>query len=166
MSPRLRSALAIVLSLAFVAAACGGEVSVSVDDDEGTAAPTTAAPAVSEPDADEPDDSGEAPAEETTTTEPDDEPEAPATTEPDDEPEAPATTDEADEEPEASEEETTTTEPAEPEGPPPNIYNDPRGGVFAEYQASMDRGDHPFMQIDAFCNAHPAAADRVATDKA
>ncbi len=165
MSARLRSALAIVISLAFVAAACGGEVSVSVDDDESTAAPTTAAPAVSEPDADEPDDSGEAPAEETTTTEPDDEPEAPAATEPDDEPEAPAATDEADEEPEASEEETTTTEPAEPEGPPPNIYNAPRGGVFAEYQASMDRGDHPFMQIDAFCNAHPAAADRVATDK-
>ena len=166
MSPRLRSALAIVISLAFVAAACGGEVSVSVDDDEGTAAPTTAAPAVSEPDADEPDDSGEAPApEETTTTEADDEPEATTTTEADDEPEAPAAADEADEEPEASEEETTTTEPAEPEGPPPNIFDDPRGGIFNEYQAAMDRGDHPFMQVDAFCNAHPAAADRVATDK-
>ena len=166
MSARLRTALAIVISLAFVAAACGGEVTVSVDDDESTAAPTTEAPAVSEPDADEPDDSGEAPAaEETTTTEATDEPEAPATTEPDDEPEAPATTDEADEEPEASEEETTTTEPAEPEGPPPNIFDDPRGGIFNEYQAAMDRGDHPFMQVDAFCNAHPAAADRVATDK-
>ena len=166
MSARLRTALAIVISLAFVAAACGGEVTVSVDDDEGTAAPTTEAPAVSEPDAAEPDDSGEAPAaEETTTTEAEDEPEAPATTEPDDEPEAPAAADEADEEPEASEEETTTTEPAEPEGPPPNIFDDPRGGIFNEYQAAMDRGDHPFMQVDAFCNAHPAAADRVATDK-
>ena len=166
MSARLRTALAIVISLAFLAAACGGEVTVSVDD-EGTVAPTTEAPAVSEPDADEPDDSGEAPAaEETTTTEATDEPEAPATTEPDDEPEAPAATDEADEEPEASEEETTTTtEPAEPEGPPPNIFDDPRGGIFNEYQAAMDRGDHPFMQVDAFCNAHPAAADRVATDK-
>ena len=163
MSPRLRSALAIVISLAFVAAACGGEVTVSVDDDD-TAAPTTEAPAVSEPDAAEPEDEPEAPDEGTTTTEPEDEPEAPATTEPEDDPEAPATTEpeDADEEPA---EETTTTEPPEPEGPPPNIFDDPRDGLFDEYQASMDRGDHPFMQIDAFCNAHAAAADRVATDK-
>ena len=166
MTARLRSALVIVISLAFVAAACGGEVSVSVDTDDGAATPTTEAPEVSEPDtSSEPDDSGEAPgAEETTTTEAEDEPEAPATTEAEDEPEAPATT-EADDSGEAVPEETTTTEPAEPEGPPPNIFDDPRGGIFNEYQASMDRGDHPFMQVDAFCNAHPAAADRVATDK-
>ena len=55
-------------------------------------------------------------------------------------------------------------EPEEPAGPPPNIYEDPRGGIFAEYQASMDRGDHPFMQVDQFCVAHEPAADRVATD--
>ncbi len=164
MSPRLRSALAIVISLAFVAAACGGEVTVSVDDDDDTAAPTTEAPAASEPDAPEPEDEPEAPAvEETTTTGAEDEPEAPATTEPEDESEAPAAT-EPEDSGEEPVEETTTTEPAEPEGPPPNIFNDPRGGIFNEFQATMDRGDHPFMQIDSFCNAHPAAADRVATD--
>lgn len=164
MSPRLRSALAIVISLAFVAAACGGEVTVSVDDDDDTAAPTTEAPAASEPDAPEPEDEPEAPAvEETTTTGAENEPEAPATTEPEDESEAPVAT-EPEDSGEEPVEETTTTEPAEPEGPPPNIFNDPRGGIFNEFQATMDRGDHPFMQIDSFCNAHPAAADRVATD--
>ena len=153
--------------MAFVAAACGGEVTES--DDDGAAAPTTQAPDTAEPDTPEPDDSGEAPA----TTEPDEEPEAPATTEPDEEPEAPATTEpdeepetpattEPDEEPEAP----ATTEPDdEPAGPPPNIYEDPRGGIFAEFQATMDRGDHPFMQIDEFCRAHDPAPDRVDTDK-
>jgi hypothetical protein len=165
MSARLRTALAILISLAFVASACGGEVTVSVDDDDGTAAPATEAPAASEPDTSEPDDEPEAPAaEETTTTEPDEESEAPATTEPDEEPEAVETA-EPDDSDGVPAEETTTTEPAEPEGPPPNIFDDPRGGIFNEYQASMDRGDHPFMQVDSFCSAHPAAADRVATDK-
>ncbi len=167
MSARLRTALVIVITMAFVAAACGGEVTDT--DNGGAAAPTTQAPGTddapaeetttTEPDdsdeapaTTEPDDTEDAPAEETTTTEPDDSDEAPATTEPDDTEDAPA-------------EETTTTEPDEPEGPPPNIFNDPRGGIFNEYQATMDRGDHPFMQVDSFCNAHPAAADRVATDK-
>ena len=168
MISRLRVALALAVCTAFVAAACGGEVTVSVDDDDGAAAPVTQAPDTaepdtSEPDAPEPDDSGEAPAEGTTTTEPDDEPEAPATTEPDDEPEAPATT-EPDDSGDEPAEEATADEPAEPEGPPPNIFDDPRDGIFDEFQATMDRGDHPFMQMDAFCNAHPAAADRVATD--
>ena len=172
MSARLRSALAIVVSLAFVAAACGGEITVSVDDDDEVAAPTTEAPAVSEPDASEPDDAGAATDEAPAATEPDDAgaatDEAPAATEPADEP---AATDdetaatEPDDTDDAPAEETAAAEPDEPEGPPPNIFDDPRGGIFNEYQATMDRGDHPFMQIDAFCNAHPAAADRVATDK-
>ena len=172
MSARLRSALAIVVSLAFVAAACGGEITVSVDDDDEVAAPTTEAPAVSEPDASEPDDAGEAPDEAPAATAPDDgaaaADEAPAATEPADEPAVTGDETAAAEpgdEPAATESETTTTEPAEPEGPPPNIFDDPRDGIFDEYQATMDRGDHPFMQVDAFCNAHPAAADRVATDK-
>ena len=152
MSTRLRSALATVIGLVLVAAACGGEVTVSVDDDDDTAAPTTEAPAVSEPDTTEPDDSGAAPDEGTTTTEPDDEPEAPAATEPDT----------ADEAPDTTEPDTTDEAPA---APPPNIFEDPRGGIFAEFQATMDRGDHPFMQIDSFCTAHAPAADRVATDK-
>ena len=161
MTARLRTALAIVISLAFVAAACGGEVSVSVDD-EAPDAPTTEAPSTAEPDAAEPDDSGAATDEAPATTEPDDKPaaaEETTTTEPA-ATEEPAATDSD----EASAEETTTTEPAEPEGPPPNIFDDPRDGLFDEYQASMDRADHPFMQIDAFCNAHNPATDRVATD--
>lgn len=47
---------------------------------------------------------------------------------------------------------------------PSNIYDDPRDGIFDEFQATMDRGDHPFMQLDAFCHAHDPAPDRVATD--
>ena len=153
MIPRLRFALALVVCMALVAAACGGEVTESDGDDGGSAAPTTQAP---EPeDATEPDDSEEAPETDTTTTEPDDSEEAPetdtTTTEPDDSEEAPET-------------DTTTTEPAEPEGPPPNIFDDPRDGIFDEYQASMDRGDHPFMQVDEFCRAHDPAPNRVATD--
>ena len=54
------------------------------------------------------------------------------------------------------------TEDAEAAGP--NIYEDPRGGVFAEFQQGFDRGDHPFMQIDHFCLPHEPAADRVDTD--
>ncbi|MCH1450530.1 MAG: hypothetical protein L7U66_01895 [Acidimicrobiales bacterium] len=46
----------------------------------------------------------------------------------------------------------------------PNTYDDPRGGIFAEFQAGFDRGDHPFTQLDAFCVAHDAAADAQATD--
>jgi len=45
-----------------------------------------------------------------------------------------------------------------------NTYDDPRGGVFAEFQAGFDRGDHPFMQLDEFCSSHDAASDRVATE--
>ncbi|MYB04580.1 MAG: ABC transporter substrate-binding protein [Acidimicrobiaceae bacterium] len=170
MTARLRSLLTIVAGVALVAAACGGEVSVSVDTEDREAAPTTQAPDTAEPattqaadtqEADQPPD----------TVEPDDSTEAPddqpATTEPAEESET--TTTQAAEEPDDAQEadapeETTTTEPAEPEGPPPNIYEDPRGGIFAEYQATMDRGDHPFMQIDQFCVAHDPAPDRVATD--
>jgi len=46
----------------------------------------------------------------------------------------------------------------------PNIYDDPRGGIFAEFQATFDRGDHPFQQVEAVCLAHPEAENRVATD--
>ena len=42
----------------------------------------------------------------------------------------------------------------------PNTYDDPRGGIFAEFQAGFDRGDHPFTQLDAFCVAHDAAQTR------
>ncbi|MYH93789.1 MAG: hypothetical protein F4126_08720, partial [Acidimicrobiaceae bacterium] len=120
--------LAAVVILAFLAAACGGEVSVEVtaSDDDGEAAPTTQAPEA-EPE----------------TTEPD-------TTQPDEEPET----------------ETAAPEPdEEPEGPPPNIFDDPRDGIFDEFQATYDRGDNPFTQLDAFCHTHDPAPDRIATDK-
>ena len=152
MIPRLRYALVLVVGMALVAAACGGEV--TDPDDGGTATATTQAPDAAEPATTEPDDSEEAPEAETTTTEAEAEPETTTTeaaAEPEDDAEAPADDDEP--------------APAEPEGPPPNIFDDPRGGLFAEFQATMDRGDHPFMQIDTFCNAHNPAPDRVATDK-
>ena len=46
----------------------------------------------------------------------------------------------------------------------PNIYEDPRGGIFLEFQQGFDRGDHPFMQYDSFCVSHDPAANRVDTD--
>ena len=46
----------------------------------------------------------------------------------------------------------------------PNIYEDPRGGIFLEFQQGFDRGDHPFAQYDNFCLPHEPAADRVDTD--
>ena len=154
MNKTLRSALATVVILAFAGAACGGEVTVSVDDGDGAATPTTQAPDAPEPDSPETATADETPA----TTD-----EAPATTEPDTTDEAPATT-----EPDTTDEAPATTEPdtadEAPDAPPPNIFEDPRGGIFAEFQATMDRGDHPFMQVDSFCTAHAPAADRVATD--
>ena len=157
MNARLRFALVLAVCMALVAAACGGEVTLEVtdSDDDGAAAPTTQAPDT-EPDTAEPDDSGEAPEAEATTTEPEAEPET-TTTE--------AAAAEPDEEPD-TDTETAAAEPdEEPEGPPPNIFDDPRDGVFDEFQATMDRGDHPFMQVDTYCTAHDPAPDRVATDK-
>ncbi len=46
----------------------------------------------------------------------------------------------------------------------PNIYEDPRGGIFLEFQQGFDRAGHPFMQVDHFCLPHEPAADRVDTD--
>ncbi len=56
-------------------------------------------------------------------------------------------------------------DPTDPDERAANIFDDPRDGIFDEHQASMDRGDHPFMQIDAFCTAHDPAPDRRATDE-
>ena len=36
---------------------------------------------------------------------------------------------------------------------PANVYADPRGGVFTEFQRGFDR-DHPFGSLDAFCVPH------------
>ena len=107
----------------------------STDGDSGGASPTTA-PAVTEA----PDDGGEPDGDEP------EEAESSGSSEPD---EAESPGDEGE---------------AVPEGAPPNIYDDPRDGVFDEFQAGFDRGDHPFTQIDALCLPHPAAENRVATD--
>lgn len=107
----------------------------TTDGDSGGASPTTA-PAVTEA----PDDGGEPDGDEP------EEAESSGSSEPD---EAESPGDEGE---------------AVPEGAPPNIYDDPRDGVFDEFQAGFDRGDHPFTQIDAFCLSHPAAENRVATD--
>ena len=49
-------------------------------------------------------------------------------------------------------------------GPPPNFYDDPRGGIFVDFQRGIDR-DHPFGSLDAFCLPHdPPAEARRATD--
>ena len=47
---------------------------------------------------------------------------------------------------------------------PANVYADPRGGVFTEFQRGFDR-DHPFGSLDAFCVPHGEPAEpRRATD--
>jgi hypothetical protein len=44
-----------------------------------------------------------------------------------------------------------------------DIWEDPRGGIFAEFQAEFDRS-HPFQGLDAFCTPHEEATDREATE--
>ena len=143
----------MLVCAALVAAACGGEVtdSAPVPDTEAQAVEPELETAESEPDAAEAES-------EVAAAEPEAESEL-DTTEPASEP------DTAEPEPEAaaSEPESAAPEP-EPEAAPANIYDDPRDGIFDEFQATMDRGDHPFMQLDAFCHAHDPAPDRVATD--
>ncbi len=46
----------------------------------------------------------------------------------------------------------------------PDVYEDPRGGIFLEFQQGFDRSDHPFTRHDTFCLPHEPAADRVDTD--
>ena len=43
------------------------------------------------------------------------------------------------------------------------IWDDPRGGIFADFQAQFDRS-HPFQPLDTFCLPHEEAADRQATE--
>ena len=59
--------------------------------------------------------------------------------------------------PEAPDEPPEGGGPAEPSadeggdsGPPPNFHDDPRGGIFVDFQRGFDR-DHPFGALDAFC---------------
>lgn len=138
MSQRLRPVIALLIASVLVAGACSGE---TTDGDSGGAAPTTAPAATEAPDdSPEPSDTDDGSGGDSGSAAP------------------------------AEPEETESTEdpgaeaPAESEEPPPNIHDDPRDGVFDEFQATFDRDDHPFTQLDAFCLSHPAAENRAATD--
>ena len=149
--------LAVAAVIAVAAAACGGEATDSGDRD--AAGSTTAAPqTATEPDgADRTPDTGAA------TTAPEAETGAEtaaaeaAATEPGHSGETPADGGDGGD----------GAEPAPagpgPEGPPPVIFDDPRDGIFDEFQAAFDRSGDPFAPLDAFCHAHDPAPDRVAT---
>ena len=146
---RRRNHRVLLVAAALLAAACGGEAADPVaapdsgpDTAESGPDPAAPAPETAEPETETAAPEAEAaePETETGTAEPDDSAQAPDATESD------------------------TAEP-EPEAAPPNIFDDPRDGIFDAFQATMDRGDHPFMQLDAFCHAHDPAPDRVATDE-
>ncbi|MYI57307.1 MAG: ABC transporter substrate-binding protein [Acidimicrobiaceae bacterium] len=127
--------LAILLAFTFFAAACGGETTGDSGDDGGDDAPETTTG----------DDGGD---------------DAPETTTGDDGgDDAPETTAGDDTGDDAPDDEMPTEEAAGP-----NIYEDPRGGIFADFQQGFDRGDHPFAQHDVFCVRHDPAQNRVDTD--
>jgi hypothetical protein len=44
-----------------------------------------------------------------------------------------------------------------------STFDDPRGPLFSEFQASIDR-NHPFNTLDEFCLSHDPAENREATD--
>ncbi len=138
LSQRWRSVAALLVALSLAAAACGGE---TTGDDTGDSSPTTE-PAGTQA----PEDTDDGTDETATSTGGADDGGTDASAEPAD--------DEAAEDPAA--------EPVDEYVP--NIYDDPRDGVFDEFQAGFDRGDHPFTQIDALCRPHPEAENRVATD--
>ncbi len=59
----------------------------------------------------------------------------------------------ADEPPAGSDPDEPAPEESADTGPPPNFYEDPRGGIFADFQRGFDR-NHPFGSLDAFCFPH------------
>ncbi len=157
MTSRLSRGLAIFTCAVLVAAGCGGEVSDSEVADNSTDSTTESGASATDSNEAQPPESDGSNASSTSA----------AATEPAMSAAAP------DEPPAATETPTTETEiedadetaGAGPQSAARNIYDDPRDGLFDEFQATMDRGDHPFMQIDAFCKAHDPAPDRVATDE-
>ena len=167
MSSRVVRPLAVAAAIAVAAAACGGEATDSGDRDgtgSATSAPQTAA---AEPDGADRTSGAEnstvpeaEPGAGTTTTAPEAESGAGATTtqaaatEPGDSGEAPGDGGDG--------QEPTTAEPGS-EDPPPVVFDDPRDGIFDEFQATFDRSGDPFAPLDAFCYAHDPAPDRVAT---
>ena len=160
--------LAVAAVIAVAAAACGGEATDSGDRD--AAGSTTAAPqtATETDGADRTPDTGAA------TTAPETEPAAEtaaetgaetaaaeaAATEPGHSGETPADGGDGVDGVDGAE---PASAGPEPEGPPPIIFDDPRDGIFDEFQAAFDRSGDPFAPLDAFCHAHDPAPDRVAT---
>ena len=147
--------LAVAAAIAVAAAACGSEATDPGDRDAAGSAAAAPQTAAAEPDgADRTPDTG------TTTTAPQTEPGAKTTatqaaaTEPGHSDETPADGGDG--------HEPAPTEPG-PEGLSPSIFDDPRDGIFDEFQATFDRSGDPFAQLDAFCHAHDPAPDRVAT---
>lgn len=147
---RMTRTLMILLAvIALVAAACTGE-STTVD----TAAEESTTVDTAENTADDPaesDDSGASdsePAGEETEEDPDD---AESTD--------PGTAEDSDDS-NADDQDADTAEqpPAEDAGV---FIEDPFGGIFADFQASFDRGTDPFSSVDALCAEHPAADGRI-----
>ena len=151
MTVRTHKRMAIIACLVLAAAACGGEVDDSDDNVAADTATTTTTEAASDDDtasgADDGQDSGSGDDTADSSDNGSQDADDPDPADPGDE----GTDGEA------------SSEPSD-DGPAPNIYDDPRDGIFDEFQAMMDRGDHPFMQLDAFCHAHEPAPDRMATD--
>jgi len=140
MNRRLRILLAVFAVCGLAAAACGGEVTEEADP-AGDAAGTGDDPAPDGDDVSDGDVSSDAP--------------------------EPASDSDASGAGDPAGAETGSDEAAGDEGGDayePLIFDDPRGGIFDEYQAGIDRRDHPFLPLDAFCHTHDPAPDRVATD--
>ncbi|MYJ14018.1 MAG: ABC transporter substrate-binding protein [Acidimicrobiia bacterium] len=156
--PRLRGLGAAVLVTGLLAAACGGDPEPTSGGPPTTAAEQTRAPedavapeAASGPDAsavtpaEAPIDTGGATADELA--EPETLPAPPVA--------SPAATDGPGE---------SATETGDAGEPAAGFYEDPRGGVFVEFQRGFDRG-HPFATLGAFCLPHePPPEPRRATD--
>ena len=154
MTQRLRIALVLLICTTLIAAACGGEVA---DSDAGGSRDSEAAPTT----APEPDSGSGG---ESDSTEPTGAATGTSTDEPDEStPDDTSTTEQAPEPDDSTDTGSTDTVEEVDAGPPPNIYDDPRDGIFDEFQATFDRGDHPFTQLDAFCHAHDPAPNRAAT---
>lgn len=143
--------LVLLLALGFVASACGGETTEDSDDDRdgGAATEQTDRDSDSSNAADEADDADDNTA--STGTAADDSGDSADS--------ADSNSDDTDEGATA-----TSVDDAAQVVPAPKIYEDPRGGIFLEFQQNFKRGDHPFMQFDRFCLRHPSAAGRVDTD--
>lgn len=55
----------------------------------------------------------------------------------------------------------TTANPSQTTAPtkPAEIFNDPRGGVFADFQKTYDRSLDPFSSVTEYCKKHDAPKD-------